>query len=125
MGIRAFVGVVDDDASVCKALARLLRSSQMDVGTYRSADAFLRSLAERKPDCLVLDIRMPGMTGLELRQRLLGLGHRIPIVFITAHAEEIQEASAAADGVEILRKPCDGQALLDAIQRAMKTPEER
>ncbi len=92
----------------------------MDVETHASGDEFLHSQNGREPDCLILDIRMPGMTGPELRQQLTAQGHRIPIVFITAHAEEIAEASAAADRVEILHKPFDGQRLVDAIQRAIK-----
>jgi len=120
MGKHLFIAVVDDDPSVCKALGRLLRTSQMDVETHESGDAFLSAMTERKPDCLILDIRMPSMTGPELRGRLLDAGRGLPIVFITAHAEDmVIERRLRAEGVEILRKPFDNQALLDAIQRAI------
>ena len=125
MDHRELIAVVDDDASVCKALARLLRTSQMDVETHASGDELLRSLKQRDPDCLILDIRMPGMTGPQLRQRLLDMGHRIPVVFITAHAEEVApDASTPADPVDILHKPFDNQTLLDAIERAIKRRKE-
>lgn len=119
-----FIVVVDDDPSVRKALSRLLRTSQMDVESHGSGEEFLRALKQREPDCLILDIRMPAMTGLELRRRLLDIGYDIPIVFITAHAEDVvAERRVRADGVEILRKPFDNQVLLDAIQRAFARHE--
>jgi FixJ family two-component response regulator len=121
MDQRPYIVIVDDDPSVCKALGRLLRTSRMEVETYSSGDRFLRSLARRQPDCLILDIRMPGMTGPELRQRLLNDGYRIPIVFITAHSEEVVMDPGAPDGgADVLLKPFDNQALLDAIQSAMR-----
>jgi len=110
--------VIDDDASVCKAIRRLLQTAQMDVGTCPSGESFLRSILHREPDCLVLDIRMPEMTGPELRDRLYAMGRRIPIVFITAHAEE--EDSIAGSGVPVLHKPFDDSALLDAIRLAVR-----
>jgi FixJ family two-component response regulator len=111
--------VVDDDPSVCSALRRLLQTAAMEVETFISAEEFLRSTLGRDPDCLVLDIRMPGMTGPELRDRLRAMGRYIPIVFITAHAEE--EDGAAGDHAVVLHKPFDDQALLDAIRRAVTT----
>ena len=120
MSQRPFIVVVDDDPSVCKALGRLLRTSGMEVETHSSGADFLRLLPQRPPDCLILDIRMPGMTGPELRQRLLRNGHRIPIVFITAHSEEVvMDPSATDGGAAVLLKPFDNQALLDAIGSAM------
>ncbi|UCE03691.1 MAG: response regulator [Candidatus Latescibacterota bacterium] len=115
------IAVVDDDPSVCKALRRLLRTSGMDVEAYDSGDEFLLSLHDRKPDCLVLDIRMPGMTGPELQQRLVDMKQPIPIVFITAHAEDIvPDRSQQIAGMDVLHKPFDDEALLTAIQRAMR-----
>lgn len=112
--------VVDDDSSVCRALARLLRTSKMDVETHASAEEYLRALNRHEPDCLVLDIRMPAMTGPELRQRLLDEGYDIPVVFITAHAEDGgAENRGSTAGVDILHKPFDNQVLLDAIHRAI------
>jgi FixJ family two-component response regulator len=113
-----FIIVVDDDLSVCKALGRLLRSVHMEVQTHASAEEFLRELDHREPDCLILDIRMPGLTGFELHDRLQGMGRSIPTVFITAHAAEL-EGEIASGGAEILHKPFDDTALLGAIRRAI------
>lgn len=118
MAERTFIAVIDDDPSVRKALHRLLRVARMDVATFASGESFLVAALHRQPDCLVLDIRMPGMTGPELASRLLAARRSMPIVFITAHApEEIGQDSGAA---EVLRKPFDDQALLDAIERAIR-----
>lgn len=121
MVARPFIVVVDDDPSVCKALGRLLRTSQMDVQTYGAGEAFLRTLKQRVPDCLILDIRIPAMTGLELRQKIIDDGYDIPVVFITAHAEDIvTESRVRAEGIDILRKPFGNQELLSAIRRAIE-----
>jgi FixJ family two-component response regulator len=117
-----FIVVVDDDPSVCKALQRLLRSMHMDVQTHGSAEDLLRDLDRRDPDCLILDIRMPGLTGFELHDRLEAMGRRIPTVFITAHEEELQDIRSAK-GPEILHKPFEDKALLTAIRRAMAGPD--
>jgi FixJ family two-component response regulator len=109
--------VVDDDPSVRKALRRLLRSAQMDVETYASGDSFLATDLGAEPDCLILDVRMPGMSGPDLRKRLLAAGRDIAVVYITGYAEE--EDELASGDTEILRKPFDGQGLLDAIHRAV------
>lgn len=111
--------VIDDDPSVCKALRRLLRAASMDVETYSAAEDFLVA-RPLEADCLVLDIRMPGMTGPDLRDRLLQEGRSVPIVFITAHAEDVPRRGAADSRAEILQKPFGDQVLLDAIGRAMR-----
>ena len=110
-----FTIVVDDDPSVCRALRRLLRSAGMEVETYSSGENFLAAGLPREPDCLILDIRMPGMTGPELRDRLQALGRHLPIVFITAHAED--EEMAAGGSAIVLHKPFDDHTLLAAIER--------
>ena len=121
---RPFVVVIDDDASVCKAVQRLLKTAQMDVETYPSAGAFLHADPAHIPDCLVLDVRMPGITGLELRDQLRDSGRQIPIVFITAHHEEIPPGrgppgrGSSADVSEVLLKPFEDEVLLGAIWRA-------
>ena len=116
-----FIVVIDDDQSVCKALRRLLRSARMEVETYLSGKAFLDDVLERDPDCLILDIRMPGLTGPDLRDRLQEMGRRIPIVFITAHAEDVvSERSLTGDGADVLRKPFGDRELLDAIARTVR-----
>jgi FixJ family two-component response regulator len=121
MSERLFIVVIDDDSSVCRALRRLLQSAQMEVETHPSGESFLLAVDGRRPDCLVLDMRMPGLTGPELRDRLHDLGHRIPVVFITAHAEEL--APERGVGIpEVLRKPFRGELLLAAIGRAVQPP---
>lgn len=115
---RRFIVVVDDDKSVCKALERLLRTAQMDVETYSSVDKFLLRIDGREPDCLVLDIRMPEVTGTERRERLGRMGSRIPVVITTTNG--VEPARHAAGGIQdVLHKPFDDLALLDAIDRAI------
>jgi len=93
----------------------------MEVETYLSGKAFLEDVLERDPDCLILDIRMPGLTGPDLRDRLQEMGRRIPIVFITAHAEDVvSERSLTGDGADVLRKPFGDRELLDAIARTVR-----
>jgi len=116
-----FIVVIDDDQSVCKAVRRLLRAALMEVETYASGQTFLDAVLNRDPDCLILDIRMPGLTGPDLRDRLQQMGRRIPIVFITAHAEDVvSERSVTADGADVLRKPFGDRELLDAITRTVR-----
>jgi len=116
-----FIVVIDDDHSVRKALRRLLRAALMRVETYASGETFLDTVLDRDPDCLILDIRMPGLTGPDVRDRLQEKGRRIPIVFITAHAEDVvSERSLTTDGADVLRKPFGDKDLLDAIARAVR-----
>ena len=116
-----FIAVIDDDQSVRKALRRLLRAAKMEVETFSSADTFLDAPLDRDPDCLILDIRMPGLTGPDLRDRLQEMGRLIPIVFITAHSEDVEtKRSLTADGTDVLRKPFGDHDLLDAIARAVR-----
>jgi two-component system response regulator DctR len=121
MSERPFIVVIDDDSSVCRALRRLLQVAQMDVETYPSGESFLVAVDGRRPDCLVLDIRMPGLTGPEVRDRLHELGHRIPVVFITAHALELKPEPGVGIA-EVLHKPFRGEVLLAAIGRAVQRP---
>ena len=114
---RLFAFVVDDDPSVCRALRRLLQSAGMEVETSSSAEGFLHATLRREPDCLVLDIRMPGISGPELRDRLYAMGRRIPVVFITAHGEG-EDGTAAAQAT-ILHKPFGDEELLNAIHTAV------
>lgn len=95
----------------------------MDVETFASAEGFLSRALPGEPDCLVLDIHMPGMSGPALRDRLRAEGRRIPIVFITGHSAE--ENGAVGDATRILRKPFGAQALLDAIRLAVRDERDR
>jgi len=124
MNDRFLVAVIDDDPSVCKAVRRLLQIAQMDVEIYPSGDAFLLATLARTPDCLVLDVRMPGITGPELRDHLHDSGRRIPIVFITAHGEKVPPGrNSEAEAAETLLKPFGDEALLGAIGRAIQPPQ--
>ncbi len=115
-----YVAIVDDDASVRKALARLLRALAINPQTFGSAREFLDSLPSGVPECLVLDLHMPDMTGLELQSELARVGARIPTVVITAHNEiGYREQCRAAGAAAYLLKPLDESTLLAAIGSAM------
>ena len=116
------VYVVDDDASICRALARLLRSAGFEVQTFPSAKAFLDWPAPDRPACLVLDIRMPGPSGLDLQSALREADRLLPIVFITGHGDVATSVRAMKAGaVDFLQKPFDDQELLACVQRALET----
>jgi len=120
------VSIVDDDASVRRSTRRLLRSSGFRAEAFASAEEFLESKSAAKTACLILDLRMPGMNGLELQRRLTQNGHRVPIIFLSAHASEEDERSALRAGaVQFLRKPISKEALLSAIRDALKRPTTR
>ena len=114
------VSIVDDDASVRRSTRRLLRSSGFRAEAFASAEEFLESKSAAKTACLILDLRMPGMTGLELQRRLNQNGNPVPIIFLSAHASEEDERSALSAGaVQFLRKPISKEALLNAIRAAL------
>ena len=116
----AMVFVVDDDASVRKSLSRLISAAGYRVQAYASPREFLARRPEPGPSCLVLDVRMPGVTGLELQQTLASAVHEIPIIFITGHGDIPMSVKAMKAGaVDFLTKPFAGKDLLDAIQRAV------
>ena len=117
------VSIVDDDASVRRSTRRLLRSSGFRAEAFASAEEFLDSKSAGETACLILDLRMPGMNGLELQRRLAQNGERVPIVFLTAHASEEDERSGLRAGaVQFLRKPISKEALLSAIREALGRP---
>jgi FixJ family two-component response regulator len=116
------IAVVDDDPSVLKALARLLGARSYIAKTYVSAAQFLDSLAEGQPDCLIVDLQMPEMTGLELQQNLNARGLRIPTIVITAHNESgMRERCKRAGAIAYLSKPVHNTALFAAIEAARPT----
>jgi FixJ family two-component response regulator len=116
----ALISIVDDDESIREAIQSLLRSVGFRVQTYASAEQFLQSAQSETTACLILDVRMPGMSGLELQRRLMATQCRIPIVFVTAHGDEEARTRALQEGaVEFLLKPFSEEALLDAIQAAL------
>ena len=113
------VCVVDDDFSVRRALGRLLKAAGYQVEALESAAAYCERYSESRPQCLVLDIRMASMSGLELQRRLTATGCAPPIVFITAYSEEEMRREALASGaIDVLYKPLRRAALLEAIVRA-------
>ena len=112
--------VVDDDTSVRKSLGRLLASAGYAVESFASAREFLASERRPRPGCLVLDVRMPDLTGLELQSILASAPHQVPIVFITGHGDIPMSVRAMKDGaVDFLPKPFDDRDLLNAIGRAV------
>ena len=114
------VFIVDDDASVRKGLERLVRSVGLRGKTFASAPEFLQGVASDGPSCLVLDVRMPGVSGLVLQETLAAAGHRIPIIFITGHGDITMSVRAMKAGaVDFLPKPFNDQDLLEAIQEAI------
>jgi len=117
------VSIVDDDASVRSSTLRLLRWSGLRAEAFSSAEDFLSSDFLGQTACLLLDVRMPGMGGLELQQRLTELGQRIPIVFLSARAsEEEEQRGLRAGAAGFLRKPVSKEALLSAIQSIFEPP---
>src|SRR5262245_34108295 len=115
------VCVIDDDASVRKALRRLLAASGYEVELHDSAASYLLRDRSREPACLLLDIKMPVVSGLEFQRQIASSGRIPPIVFITAHVEDEARAEALALGaVDVLYKPLRQVVLLDAVRRALK-----
>jgi len=112
--------VIDDDESVRKAFKRLLRSVNFEAETFASAEEFLRSQKPNKNSCIIIDIRMPGLTGFDLQRKLMAQGSRIPIIVISASDDAYTREQARELGaVAFFRKPIDDQALLDAITWAV------
>ena len=119
---RALVSVVDDDESVRESLPDLLKEFGFEVQAFSSGQEFLASDWMNRTSCLILDIVMPGMTGLELQQELHRRGHKIPTVFITAHADGALRARAFEGGaVGFLLKPFSDTALLESVETALRT----
>ena len=117
---RSTVFVVDDDASMREALKNLLRSVGLPVETFGSAQEFLSSDRSKAPGCLVLDVRLPGLSGLDLQRQLSDANIQIPIVFITGHGDiQMSVRAMKAGAVEFLTKPFRDQDLLDAVQQAV------
>ena len=117
----AMVFVVDDDAPMRESLKNLIRSVGLQVELFASAQEFLRRKPPDLPSCLVLDVRMPGLSGLDLQKRTGDAGIEIPIVFITGHGDVPMSVRAMKAGaVEFLTKPFRDQDLLDAIQQALE-----
>jgi FixJ family two-component response regulator len=115
---QTYVAVVDDDVSACRALSRLLRAEGLQAVGYLSAEAFLADAKRPRFDCLVLDIQLSGISGIELHRQLQAAGSSTPVIFVTAHDEpETRERAQAAGCAAYFRKTAPGRDLLRAIRR--------
>jgi two-component system response regulator FixJ len=120
----AVVHVIDDDDAARQSLEFLLRSAGIEVQAYPSAVAFLNALPDVRPGCIVTDVRMPEMTGLELLQRLKELGVGIPVIVVTGHGDVPLAVQAMKHGaIDFLEKPFDDQLLLGSVQSALHSAE--
>ena len=118
------VAIVDDDPSMCQAMASLLMAYGFEVELFPSAEEFLHSIHFNRTDCLVLDIQMPGMSGLELQRQLVARRHRVPIIFVTAHGNKNQEQLAIRAGaVAFMRKPFSAVEMLHVLGTTLKLHE--
>lgn len=116
-----FIVIVDDDRSVQIALQDLIESEGLSTLCFSSAEQFLDSGAQHTAACLIADIRMPGMSGLELQTKLKAGRCRVPIIFITAHGDAKMQARALRDGaLKFLAKPFDNTVLLEAVHAALE-----
>jgi FixJ family two-component response regulator len=116
------VAIVDDDDSMRSALQGLLQSAEFSSQSFASAEEFLQSGQQHQIACLIADIRMPGMSGLELQAQLNAERCRIPIIFITAHGDEKMRMQALRAGaVEFMAKPFDDGALLESVRAALES----
>jgi RNA polymerase sigma factor (sigma-70 family) len=120
------VFIVDDDAAIRFAMQALMDSVNLNHEIFASADEFLEKITSQRPGCLVLDIRMPGLGGLELQDELIRRGNTLPIIFITGHGDVPMAVEAMQKGaVDFIQKPFRDQELLDRIRQALATDEER
>jgi FixJ family two-component response regulator len=120
------VFIVDDDAAIRFAMQALMDSVNLSHEIFASADEFLEKIGDQRPGCLVLDIRMPGLGGLELQEELIKRGNTLPIIFITGHGDVPMAVEAMQKGaVDFIQKPFRDQELLDRIREALATDEER
>jgi len=120
------VFIVDDDASIRFAMEALMESVNLEHEIFASADEFLEKNTDQRPGCLVLDIRMPGLGGLELQEELIRRGNTLPIIFITGHGDVPMAVEAMQKGaVDFIQKPFRDQELLDRIREALATDQHR
>src|ERR1700688_5004855 len=116
------VAIVDDDDSMRNALDGMLKAVGFPARAFASAEEFLKSGLQHQTSCLIVDIRMPGMSGLELQSHLNAERCRIPIIFITAHGDEkMRMLALRAGAVEFMAKPFDDEALLESVRAALES----
>lgn len=115
-----FIAIVDDDISVRRGLLRLLKAAGFSVSVYDSGESFLAQAAANKPECLILDVHLTGMSGPEVKMELNHRGQPVPTIFITAHEEEAtRESLERFPGVPCLRKPFAASMLVDLIRESL------
>ena len=118
---RLRVAIVDDEGPVLTALSRLLRLADYQVDAYSSGEEFLASVGALPPDCVILDVHMPGLSGFDVQTRLLSSHLELPALFITASDDPaLEEAAEGAGGVRLLRKPFSSDKLLEAVGAALR-----
>ena len=117
----AKIAIVDDDDAVREAMKLLMRSWGYHASTFGSADEFLNSEQVDDTSCLITDVQMPGLSGIELQDRLVARGHRIPIIFITAFSDEtVRVRAMKAGALAFLIKPVDPHHLVEHLEKALK-----
>ncbi len=125
--MRPLIAIVDDDESVCRALKRLVRAAGMEANTFASGQEFIEALNGMPwlhVGCVVLDVKMSNMNGLEVQERLSRLGKTMPVVFITAHDEPVvREKALAAGALAFLHKPVDDAFLISTLREASELAE--
>jgi FixJ family two-component response regulator len=126
---RAHIAIVDDDESICRAMSRLLGSLGMDTKTFTSGHEFIEHLKTGRsfhPDCVVLDVQMPGMNGLEVQELLARSEEPLPVVFMTAHDEvSVRERALRAGAVAFLHKPFNDDVFVKTLNEALKRDRGR
>ncbi len=126
---RPTIAIVDDDESICCAISGFLLSLGMDTDTFTSGDEFIERLETVRafhPDCVVLDVQMPGMNGLEVQELLVRSENHLPVIFITAHDEvSIRERALRAGAVAFLRKPFNEEVFVKTLNEALEGNRER
>ena len=126
MGQVPIISIVDDDASIREVMDGLVCLLGHRALTFASAEEFLESGSVRQTSCLIVDVQMPGLSGLELQSRLISEGHRTPTIFITALAcEQIRDCALAAGAIGFLRKPFREDALVELISAALSASENQ
>jgi FixJ family two-component response regulator len=115
------IAVIDDDSTVRSGVAFLLKSFGYTAATFESAEDFLRSGSLSETSCVITDIKMPGMSGVELQERLISFGCRFPIIFMTAFPEESVRSHVLSAGAHcFLTKPCEPQSLINCVVSALR-----
>ena len=120
MATKSVVHVIDDDEAVRESLAFLLRSADLEASTYESATAFLAALPQAAPGCIITDVRMPGLSGTELLQKLKEMGVTMPVIVMTGHGDVPLAVEAMKMGaIDFFEKPFDDEALLASVQSSL------